>query len=75
MIEQAKQLAQRLQRHAADDPTRIRHAYDLLFAREPLAEELALAQSFLQQPAEAGLSTWEQFAQALLATNEMSYVD
>jgi hypothetical protein len=75
MIEQAKQLAQRLQQHAADDSTRIRHAYDLLFAREPLPEELALAQNFLQQPAEAGLSTWEQFAQALLATNEMSYVD
>lgn len=75
IIAQAKKLAQRLQQHAGDQAQRIRFAYELLFAREPLPEELELAWSFLQQPAEAGLSTWEQFAQALLATNEMSYVD
>ena len=47
----------------------------LLFAREPEAEELAIAQEFLQQPADAGPTPWEQLAQALLATNEMLYVD
>jgi len=76
IIEQSKQLARRIQQSGADDAARIRHAYILLFAREPEAEELAIAREFLQQPAtEAGPNAWEQLAQALLATNEMLYVD
>ncbi|WP_422314672.1 DUF1549 and DUF1553 domain-containing protein [Prosthecobacter sp.] len=76
IIEQAKQLARRIQETGGDDAARIRHAYTLLFAREPEAEELAIARDFLQQPAtESGPNAWEQFAQALLATNEMLYVD
>jgi len=75
IIEQSKKLAQRLQLSASDDTSRIRHAYELLFARQPEAEELAIAQEFLKQPAESALTAWEQLAQALLATNEMLYVD
>ncbi len=76
IIEQAKQLARRIQQIRGDDAARIRHAYGLLFAREPEAEELAIAREFLQQPATApGPNAWEQLAQALLATNEMLYVD
>lgn len=75
MIGQARQLAQRLQQHSSDDAARIRFAYELLFTREPSREEVEIAQSFLQQPSAAGLSPWEQFAQALLATNEMQFVD
>jgi len=75
IIEQAKKLAQRLQQSGSEDASRIRHAYELLFAREPEAEELTIAQEFLKQPAESDLTAWEQFAQALLATNEMLYVD
>ena len=75
IIAQAKKLAQRVQQNAGNDVERIRLAYELLFTRQPAPEELELARSFLQQPAQAGLSIWEQFAQALLATNEMTYVD
>ena len=76
IIEQSKQLARRIQQISGDDAARIRHAYTLLFAREPEAEELAIAREFLQQPAnESGPNAWEQLAQALLATNEMLYVD
>jgi hypothetical protein len=75
IIEQSKNLAQRLQQSGSDDTSRIRHAYELLFAREPEAEELAIAQEFLKQPAESALTAWEQLAQALLATNEMMFVD
>jgi hypothetical protein len=75
IIEQSRKLALRLQQSAGDDDTRIRHGYELLFAREPLAEELAIARDFLNQPAASGMTAWEQFAQALLATNEMLYVD
>jgi hypothetical protein len=75
MIEQSKQLAQRLRQSGSDDASRIRHAYELLFAREPEAEELAIAHEFLKQPAESALTAWEQLAQVLLATNEMAWVD
>ena len=75
IIEQSKKLAQRLQQSGSDDASRIRHAYELLFARAPEAEELAVALEFLKQPAESALTAWEQLAQALLATNEMLYVD
>ena len=76
MIDQAKALAIRLQREASDDTSRVRLAYDLLFAREPRAEELELANAFLQQTTnDTGMTGWEQLAQALLATNEMLYVD
>jgi hypothetical protein len=76
ILGQAKALAHRIQQSAEDDTARIHNIYALLFAREPLAEEAALAKTFLQETAtDGGLSGWEQFAQALLATNEMLYVD
>jgi len=75
IIEQSRQLARRIQQSASDDQSRIRLAYELLFAREPLADEVAIAQEFLSQPAESGMTGWEQLAQALLATNEMLFLD
>ncbi len=75
IISQSKQLAERLKKEAADDPDRIRLAYRLLFARDPRPQEANLALDYLRQPSEAGMSAWEQLAQALLATNEMLYVD
>lgn len=75
ILDQAKNLARRLQQCAGDDASRIRLACALLFAREPQAEEIELAQQFLKQPADGTLTPWEQLAQALLATNEMIYVD
>jgi hypothetical protein len=78
VIEQARELAKRLQESAGDDGARIRLAYALLFAREPEKSELAMATDFLRQTAsntDAGMSGWEQLCQALLATNEMLYVD
>ena len=75
IIAQARALALRLQQSAPDDPSRIRLAYALLFSREPEAEEARIALEFLAQPAEGGLTAWEQLAQALLATNEMAWVD
>lgn len=75
IIAEAKHLARRLQAEAQDDPARVRLAYELLFTREPLAEELDLALDFLRQPADGPMKPWEQLAQALLATNEMLYVD
>jgi hypothetical protein len=76
VIEQARKLAERLQKEGTDDDDRIGMAYALLFAREPQKEEVALAKDFLKQTgSDTGMNAWEQLSQALLATNEMLYVD
>jgi hypothetical protein len=76
-IGQAKALARRLRDEAPpDDASRARLAYRLLFSREPDADELALGVEFLtgEEPS-AKLSRLEQYAQALLASNEALYLD
>lgn len=75
MLGQAKVLAARLTEAADNDAARIREAYRLLFAREPEREETKLALTFLTQPTTAAMTRWEQYAQMLLASNEMLYVD
>lgn len=76
MIDHARGLSQRLLAMKGDDGARIRLAYELLFSREPEDGELLMAQEFLQQTAaDTTMPNWQQFAQALLATNEMLYVD
>ena len=56
---------------------RIELAYRLAFAREPSKEEVALAERFLASPRSEkdALTPWEQYAQALLASNEFLHVD
>ena len=76
MLERSKSLAARL--HASpneSDATRVTRAYRVLFAREPSREESDLALEFLRRPGSGGSSRWEQYAQLLLASNEMMYVD
>ena len=75
MQRRAAAFAARLQGGAEDDPTRIALAHRLLFAREPDDTERALALKFLRGASAAEMSRWEQYAQLLLASNEMLYVD
>jgi hypothetical protein len=76
MLRNASALAARLQGSAEDDPSRITNAYRLLYRREPSKDERALAAEFLlRPPSEAGASRWEQYAQMLLVSNEMLFVD
>ena len=70
-----------LVRLAADnlsDPTqRIRRAYELLFQRQPTAEEVAWGVEFVSATS-SGQNTdalWREYAQALLASNELLFVD
>jgi hypothetical protein len=53
----------------------VERIYQLLFAREPDRTEMKLALEFLHRPASVEMSRWEQYAQMLLASNEMLYVD
>ena len=68
-------LAARLLGGAEDDDARIALAYRLLFARPPEEPERELALAFLRRGGDSEMSRWEQYAQILLASNEMLYVD
>jgi mono/diheme cytochrome c family protein len=79
--EQARHLAARLDaEHLADPGARIDRLYRLGLGRLPESDERELALKFVghrsdKAPAAGGLSGWEAYAQALLLTNEFSYVD
>ena len=64
--DQAAALARRVEQ-ASDDRIRMRDLYRRTLARDPDAEELDLALSYLRG------STLAQLAQALLATNEFIF--
>ena len=53
---------------------RVEKAYARAFSRRPTAEERALGVSFLRD-APDHRRAWRQYAQALLVSNEMFYVD
>lgn len=79
MIRQAQTLATRLEREAGTDPAaRIQLAYETTLARPARPHEIELGLRFIADAsadAKSGLSPWAQFAQALLATNELGYLD
>jgi hypothetical protein len=75
MIARATALAKRLTADAGDsERERIGAAYRLLFGREPDPRETKLGLDFLN-PAGAPESRWEPYAQLLMISNEMLYVD
>ncbi len=76
MIERAKALSKRVAAESrASNAARINCAYQLLFSRNPSRDELKLALAFLRRPETPEMSRWDQYAQMLLASNEMFYVD
>ena len=76
MVEQAKRLAKRVTGDSSNaSAEQVQSIYDILYNRKPSAAELDLALGFLQLPAESRLTRWEQYSHALLAANEMSFID
>ena len=75
MLKRAQALAERITASADKDESRIRNAYRTLFSREPDRDELAVAVLYLNKPTVGETSRWDQYAQMLLASNEMLYVD
>lgn len=76
MVEQAKRLAKRVASEGAAASTeQVQSIYSILYSRQPSAAELNMALGFLQLPVESQLTRWEQYSHALLASNEMSYID
>ena len=72
LIQQAQAFARRLGDEAGTDARpRIRHAYRILYGREPTDEELDLTTRFAQQSD----GTWPSLAQTLMSANEFLYVN
>lgn len=59
----------------AADRARIQIAYRRLFARDPLTPEIDLGLAFLHTNAGSPADRWQQYAQVLLASNEMLFID
>ncbi len=77
MASQAKAFAARVEKLGKTDAERITAAYRLAFGRSPQSREVELAERFLQLPPKTDdkLTRWQQYAQVLLASNELMYVD
>ncbi len=78
-IETAKAFAKRLEKAASSEPERITLAFRLAYGREPADIEKRASEEFLRDAKTARpqdrLNAWEQFAQAILASNEFLWVD
>jgi hypothetical protein len=57
------------------DAERVKNAYQLLYGRDPQPEESRLALTFLSEPENGGMPRWDRYAQVLLVSNEMLYLD
>ena len=82
MVTQARSLAALEELSADSVDERIAAFYRRVLTRDPDHEEVAAARSFVTQVStsagegsETVLTAWEQFAQVLLATNELMFVD
>ncbi len=69
VIRQAERLAGRLE--GPDARGKIRHAYRLLFSREPTAAEAEMGEAYVKN----GTAAWVEYAQVLLSSNEFLFVD
>jgi hypothetical protein len=69
--DRAKALAARVSPLGDDDAARIRSAYRLLYQREATQDEIKLGLNYLQSPG----GSWPRYAQALLASNELLFVN
>ncbi len=82
IMKQAQVLAQHVSAEVANEEQRIDRVYQLLFQRAPTDAERQLGLRFLNAPlpttvsaTEVKLTAWEQYAQALLGTNEFTFID
>jgi hypothetical protein len=75
LMRNADAFAERLLGDETSDEARITRAYRLLFGRDATDEELRLARAYLDVPDTQQPARWVQFAQVLLASNELLYLD
>jgi hypothetical protein len=78
-VDTAKAFARRLEKAAACTDDRVSLAFRLAYGREPSPAEMRAGLDFVcdtsKAPAQDRLSVWEQFAQAIMASNEFMWID
>jgi hypothetical protein len=57
----------------AELPARVKRLYEILFARQPIEDEMVLTKKYLGENPDA--AKWQKFVHALLLTNEFSFID
>ena len=57
----------------AELPARVNRLYEILFARQPVEDEMVLTKKYLGENPDA--AKWQKFVHALLLTNEFSFID
>ncbi len=67
---QAESLAERLASHGAQ-PEKIKEAYQILFGRPPVQDEVLYGSEFLS----AGNKSWSEYLEVLLSSNEFNYIN
>lgn len=76
MVSQADALAARILDHSGlKTSSGVTYAYQLLYGRKPSVQELDLGINYLKTPGEDEEKRWQQYAQILLASNELLFVD
>ena len=75
MTDQSIRLASHVTDNTRSNTDQIHKIYSILYGRKPSTLELDIALKFLQSPSESKLTRWEQYSHALLASNEMNYID
>lgn len=75
MVHQATALAERCLAAGESDHSRVEWAHQTVFGRMPTNEELELAIDFLTDGTADSTSQWTQYAQVLLASNELLMID
>jgi hypothetical protein len=75
MVRQSEAFAKRCVSAGGSDSERILFAYRTAYGREPTAAELQLGLDYLGPEDNGHTARWEQYAQVLLAANEMLMVD
>jgi hypothetical protein len=74
MVAEAEAFAKRLIASHSNFEDRILEAYELCYSRPPTAAEQELAGDFFGNEADSP-ELWTQYAQVLLASNELLFVD
>ncbi len=74
MLEQAESLASRLIETDSNNANRLTQVYELCYGRLPREEERKLAEEFFGNEPDS-MELWTQYAQVLLAANELMFVD
>lgn len=77
VIQLAKGLTERADfKAAATDEQRIQRLYQLAFQRDPSKEEIKWAEQFTStSPTSSDFTAWQKYAQVLLLTDELVFVD